>query len=105
MTSVDTRKAQLETRLADLRGRLAAVEQELDSHDAKDWEELATERESDEVLENIGSSGQAEMRQIEAALQRIAEGDYGYCVKCGAAIEEGRLDSVPHTPFCRNCAH
>lgn len=104
MTSVEARKAQLETRLADLRGRLAAVEAELDSHDAKDWEELATEREGDEVLETIGASGQAEMRQIEAALQRMAEGEYGYCVKCGTQIEEERLDVVPHTPFCRACA-
>lgn len=104
MTSVDARKVQLEARLADLNGRLAAVEEELDSHEAKDWEEAATEREGDEVLETIGASGQAEIRQIEAALQRIAEGEYGYCAKCGAEIAAERLDLLPHTPFCRTCA-
>lgn len=104
MTSTADRKAQLEARLADLKGRLTGIESELDSHDAKDWEELATERESDEVLESMGVSGQQEIRQIEAALTRIAEGEYGYCTKCGTEIAPERLDVLPQTPFCRNCA-
>ena len=39
MTSTANRKAQLEARLADLQGRLTGIENELDSHDAKDWED------------------------------------------------------------------
>ena len=104
MTTTADRKAQLEARLADLKGRLTGIEDELDSHDAKDWEDLATERESDEVLESMGVSGQQEIRQIEAALDRIADGEYGFCVKCGAEISQERLDVLPQTPFCRNCA-
>lgn len=104
MKTVATRKAQLEKRLADLKGRLTGIESELDSHDSKDWEELATERESDEVLESMGVSGQQEIRQIEAALTRIAEGEYGFCAKCGTQISEERLDVLPQTPFCRDCA-
>lgn len=104
MTSIASRKAQLEARLADLKGRLTGIESELDSHDAKDWEELATERESDEVLESMGVSGQQEIRQIEAALARIAEGEYGFCAKCGAEISQERLDVLPQTPFCHSCA-
>lgn len=104
MTSLETRREQLEARLADLQGRLAGIEAELDSHNAADWEELATEREGDEVLEGMGLSGQQEIRMIEAALQRIAAGEYGYCVKCGAEIGAARLDVLPFTPFCRDCA-
>lgn len=104
MTSTHTRKVQLETRLADLETRLVGIEAELDSHQTPDWEELATERESDEVLEGMGVSGQLEIRQIKAALQRIAEGEYGSCAKCGADIGDERLDVLPYTPFCRNCA-
>lgn len=98
------RKAQLEARRADLEGRLVGIEAELDSHHSADWEDLATEREGDEVLEGIGVSGQQELRRIEAALQRIDSGDYGFCVKCGAEIGEARLDALPYTPFCRRCA-
>lgn len=104
MTSLTMRREQLEARLADLQGRLAGIEAELDSHNAADWEELATEREGDEVLEGMGLSGQQEIRMIEAALQRIAAGEYGFCVKCGAEIGAARLDVLPFTPFCRDCA-
>lgn len=103
-TSVETRKTALLARLAQLQGRLTDIEAELDSHDARDWEELATEREGDEVLESMGLSGQQEIRAIEAALKRIDEGEYGYCAKCGAEIGEERLDVLPFTPFCRKCA-
>lgn len=104
MTPISTRKAQLEARLKQLQRRLAGIEAELDSHDEKDWEELAVEREGDEVLERLGQGGQAEIRMIEAALARMAAGDYGTCAKCGAVIGEARLDAVPYTPFCKECA-
>lgn len=104
MASVQERKVWLEQRLADLQGRLAGIEAELDSHNAADWEDLATEREGDEVLERMGTSGQQEIRRIEAALGRIDSGDYGICAKCGGEIGEERLDVLPFTPFCRNCA-
>ncbi len=104
MRSIQERRAQLEARLADLNTRLAGIEMELDSHDAKDWEELATEREDDEVLEGMGHSAQNEIRQIQAALERVAIGEYGFCAKCGEQISDERLDALPYTPFCRNCA-
>lgn len=43
---------------------------------------------------------QNEMRLIEAALARLDEGEYGYCVTCGEAIEAERLALSPATPFC-----
>ena len=104
MTDIAKRRTQLEARLADLGARLESIEAELDSHSSRDWEELATERESDEVLEGMGHSGQQEIRAISAALERIESGDYGFCVKCGAEIGDARLDVLPYTPFCRNCA-
>lgn len=103
-TPTDRRKDQLESRLAEIKARLQTIEAELDSHQSQDWEELAVEREGDEVLEGMGLSGQQEIRMIEAALERIAEGEYGFCTKCGAEISEERLDVLPYTPFCRACA-
>jgi RNA polymerase-binding transcription factor DksA len=104
MQSTAKRKAQLEARKADLLRRIAGIGAELDSHDAKDWEEMATEREGDEVLEDLGQSAQTELRMIDAAMARIEEGEYGYCTKCGDKIAEDRLDLLPATPFCANCA-
>ncbi len=104
MISLTARKAQLEARLADLNARMAGIETELESHQSADWEELATEREGDEVLEGMGLSAQQESRMITAALGRIADGEYGICTKCGAEIGAARLDVLPYTPFCRDCA-
>lgn len=104
MSSIAERKAAMEARLKVLEGRMGEIAEELNSHQAQDWEELATEREGDEVLEGMGISAQAEVRAIRAALGRIATGDYGYCAKCGNAIAEERLDLLPYTPFCRECA-
>ena len=43
---------------------------------------------------------QREVQLIEAALKRLAEGEYGYCVNCGEEIEAERLQLDPATPFC-----
>lgn len=45
-----------------------------------------------------------ELRRIEAALERLAEGEYGWCVECGEAIEEKRLEVDPAAPRCAACA-
>ncbi|NNK77372.1 MAG: TraR/DksA family transcriptional regulator [Litoreibacter sp.] len=104
MTTVKDRKKQLEARRAELLERSQEVEQELVSHDSKDWEDRAVERETDEVLEQMGLSAAEEIRKIDAALERVEEGEYGFCVTCGSEISPERLDLLPFTPFCRRCA-
>lgn len=91
-------------RLRQLDTRLHAIEDELDTPRARDWEEAATEREGDEVLERLGESGEAEISRIRAALDRIRKGSYGTCARCGEQISAERLDVLPETPFCRFCA-
>lgn len=104
MTAIAQRKEFLLARLSELTERLVEIDHELESHNSKDWEELAVERETDEVLEGMGVSGQAEIKAIKAALSRIENGEYGFCVTCGSTISAERLDVVAHTPFCRTCA-
>lgn len=45
-----------------------------------------------------------ELQKIEAALKRIENDDYGYCVKCDEAISEKRLDFDPSITLCVECA-
>ncbi len=94
----------LEGRLAELDTRLHALDAELDSHQNADWEELAVEREGDEVLERLGQSGEVEARLIGDALARLENGTFGICLKCGDPIEDARLEVVPHAPLCSVCA-
>lgn len=45
-----------------------------------------------------------ELRRIDAALARLQEGEYGWCVECGEAIDARRLEIDPAAPRCRACA-
>jgi DnaK suppressor protein len=38
--------------------------------------------------------------EIDAALERIADGSYGNCVACGRPIGEERLEAVPWATLC-----
>ena len=104
MTTLAERRKTLEDRLAYLRRRLAGIETELDHEPTHDFEDYATEHEDDEVLERLGTSGQQEIRAIEAALKRMDAGEYGFCVRCGDEVEAERLDLLPFAPFCKTCA-
>jgi RNA polymerase-binding transcription factor len=47
---------------------------------------------------------QLELDRIDAALRRIASGDYGFCARCGEDIGLERLEFDPTTPLCIACA-
>lgn len=104
MTDVDHFERQLRERKAYLEKTLNRFEAALDAPSNPDAEDRATERSDDEVLEGLGSSGLAELRQINAALERIEKGDYGVCVNCGEPIPEKRLEIIPHAARCARCA-
>ncbi|MDH3665420.1 MAG: TraR/DksA family transcriptional regulator [Paracoccaceae bacterium] len=46
----------------------------------------------------------AELKRIEAALTRLKEGEFGYCLECGEEIAVRRLELDPAAPLCINCA-
>ena len=102
--SVEQRRAEMEQRREYLVARLTRIEDHLDDTPNPDWEEAAQESENDEVMEDLGLAGQAEIRAIDAAIARIEAGTYGDCVTCGEAISEERLDLLPFTPFCKQHA-
>ena len=104
MIAIEIRKAQLEARLRELKARLYKISDELEQPVSERFAEQAVERESEEVLEDLGAAGLQEIRMIEAALGRIARGSYGICVNCGEEIGEERLNVLPATPMCRTCA-
>lgn len=97
-------KEALLKRRADLTDAMADIEDKLDDPMPKDWEDRASERQGDEVLEALGNADLEEVRRIDAALDRIAAGTYETCSKCGDPISDERLVAVPTAALCRNCA-
>jgi DnaK suppressor protein len=69
-----------------------------------DWTEQASERENDAVLESLGNSSEQELAMINLALQRIDNGSYFQCGRCGEDIAIARLDLLPFTAYCVDCA-
>ena len=55
------------------------------------------EQELDETTDMILAE---EQRQVEIALQRIAQGSYGKCVDCGKDIPAARLEAMPEAVRC-----
>lgn len=104
MISIETRRGQLLARKDELSQRLVKIDAELDQPHSTMFAEAAIEREGDEALEDLGAAGLLEIRMIEAALDRIEAGTYGICVSCGDEISEERLNVLPATPKCRDCA-
>lgn len=45
-----------------------------------------------------------QLQRIESALQRLKNGKFGWCVKCGEEIPRKRLDVDPTAPLCIACA-
>ncbi len=45
-----------------------------------------------------------QLTRISAALERIEEGEYGYCAACDEEIDKRRLKVDPANPFCVACA-
>lgn len=44
------------------------------------------------------------IQRIDAALRRIEEDDYGYCLDCGEEIASQRLELDPASTLCVGCA-
>ena len=99
-----TPKDTLLARRADLLGDRTEIEDKLDDEPPKDWEDRASERQGDEVLEALGQHDLDELARIDAALKRIDDGTYGACVRCGTDISPERLAVLPATPLCKTCA-
>jgi len=52
----------------------------------------------------LRQQAQAKVETTRQALQRLAEGRYGICERCGAAINPERLEALPLATLCISCA-
>jgi DnaK suppressor protein len=43
------------------------------------------------------------LRHVQAALARLASGEYGLCADCGEEISQPRLTALPFARRCRTC--
>ena len=97
-------KLRLESALAELEVRLTNVARDLDTPADPDWAEQAIEIEDDEALEHQAALIEREITSVKRALQRIDDGAYGTCLRCGRDIAKQRLEARPEAALCIDCA-
>ena len=109
---MDKRKAKtyrdkLLMRREGLVGQVQAAEaysRERDAEATQDPADMAANAYTKELLMSMSTNDRQLLELIDAALYRIAEGDYGHCDNCGELIQEKRLEAVPWARHCLRCA-
>jgi DnaK suppressor protein len=104
MPDTTAAKARLEAQLAELEDRLSRLDRDLSETPDPDSSERAVQTEDDEALEGQAQVAASEIASVRRALERIEDGSYGQCVKCGEEIAEGRLEARPEAALCITCA-
>lgn len=56
-----------------------------------------------ELLHLLSDSKREEILNIDEALERLRQGQYGQCLECGEPIDIERLELRPYTRFCIAC--
>ena len=98
-------KEQLLTLQKELNNRIAKIDKDLHSRlSSAKFSEQVVEHQNDDVILNLKNEAQQELEQVNHALLKIERAVYGTCEKCHSDISTERLDAIPFTAYCKNCA-
>jgi DnaK suppressor protein len=70
----------------------------------QDLADRAASAYSKELNFSLSDAERNMLMQIDESFERIKEGTFGVCTNCGNTIGEKRLQAIPWTPFCIDCA-
>jgi DnaK suppressor protein len=76
---------------------------ESEAGDGRDNYDIASDERDREINLLLGDRERKKLAQIDEALQRLDDGEYGECEECGGEIATGRLDAMPFTRLCVTC--
>lgn len=69
----------------------------------KDLGDQASSAYNREFLFELGNGDRRLLKEVVSALQKINEGGFGDCERCGEAIAEKRLEALPFARYCIEC--
>ena len=79
------------------------AEREGNKDEGMDTYDLASEERDREINFILSDRERVKLKQIDDALERLDEGNYGVCESCGLEIAEERLTAMPFSRLCRDC--
>ncbi|QTL34684.1 MULTISPECIES: TraR/DksA family transcriptional regulator [Pseudoalteromonas] len=94
----------LKSKQNELSQRIAAIEADFKKGRSANFAEQNTERENDDVLDEIHQEAKQELEMVNNAILRIEQGVYGLCQHCEEQINPQRLNALPYTTTCIKCA-
>ena len=89
-------KQEYQARIDKISDHIAHPQDQLQQH----WDDQAVAASRDEMRKALLIEAEQGLAQVNAALWRIEEGEYGSCIECGELIDEKRLNAVPFTAYC-----
>ncbi len=107
MLDIEAARAELNTRKRELSDRQERVSRHTRHREdplPQDFAEQAVELENGETLVALDQELNQELKKIDRALARIESGDYLNCESCGEPIGEERLQALPTSVQCIDCA-
>ncbi|MBX3279647.1 MAG: TraR/DksA family transcriptional regulator [Acidobacteria bacterium] len=84
-------------------GRNEDYGREADTEATQDPADKASNSYTKELLFSQSTNDRIILTQIEEALERMEDEEYGVCLNCGQEIQPKRLDAVPWTRYCITC--
>ena len=66
--------------------------------------DVGTENYDQEFTLGLIENEQETLEQVMEALARVDAGTYGICQECGNPVAKPRLQALPHTRYCIECA-
>ena len=72
--------------------------------DSGDEADVASDAVDRTLLDSLSAQDAQRLRLIDNALDRIRQGKYGLCAKCGKEIPQARLEALPYALMCVACA-
>jgi RNA polymerase-binding transcription factor len=79
------------------------AEREGNKDEGMDTYDLASEERDREINFILSDRERVKLPQIDDALQRLDDGNYGVCESCGLEIGEERLTAMPFSRLDRDC--
>jgi RNA polymerase-binding protein DksA len=107
MLDIDATRDGLKARKEELQARQERISRHTRHREnplPQDFAEQAVELENGETLVALDQELELELKKIDHALARIEAGSYMNCESCGEPIGEERLNALPTSAMCIDCA-
>ena len=89
--------------LVDEVGRAAHYGKDQEDDSIKDLGDQANTAYTREFFFELGNGDRRLLRDVVSALQKMDEGSFGACERCGEAIGEKRLEALQFARYCIDC--